>query len=78
MAVIQALCDCGFRGTVSLYDIGDGPEWCCPRCDMCHCPTAVVGPDGLTDAERKMVAEGRRLMEERHGPATTILEIRMK
>lgn len=70
--------NCGWTGRPTFYDIGDGPEWCCPNCDMCYCPTAKVGKDGLTDAERKLVEEGRRLMEERHGPATTVLEIRMK
>lgn len=26
---------CGFAGAVSTYDIGSGPEWACPSCDMC-------------------------------------------
>lgn len=78
LGTIAAVCDCGFRGQVTMYDIGDGPEWNCPSCDICHCPTAVVGSDGLTGAERKLVEEGRRMMEERHGPPDLVIDIRMK
>jgi hypothetical protein len=78
LGTIDAVCGCGFRGQVTLYDIGDGPEWNCPSCDLCHCPTAVVGADGLTDAERKLVAEARADFEERHPGAVLVGEMRMK
>lgn len=69
---------CGWTGRATFYDIGDGPEWCCPACDMCHCPTAKVGDDGLTDAERKMVAEARENFVRRHPGAELVGEIRFK
>lgn len=76
--MIDAICECGFSGKVTLYDIGDGPEWCCPQCDLCHCPTAEVGDDGLTNAERKLVAEAREHFERRHPGAQLVGEIRFK
>lgn len=26
---------CGWAGSARTYDIGSGPEWNCPACDMC-------------------------------------------
>lgn len=56
---------CHWDGNVHLYDIGDGPEWCCPQCDFCHPSNPVRGDDGMTNAERKMRAEMDRVMRER-------------
>jgi hypothetical protein len=52
--ILLACPDCGWSGTVRLYDIGDGPEWCCPSCDMCFPSNPVRGEDGLTKAERAL------------------------
>lgn len=54
VAVLLACPECGWSGTVTLYDIGDGPEWCCLGCDMCWPSNPVVGEDGLTAAERSL------------------------
>lgn len=58
-------CECSWSGVVSLYDIGDGPEWCCPSCDMCWPSNPVVGEDGKTGAQRKMEAGLAEALAER-------------
>ncbi len=68
VAVLLACPSCAWSGTVTLYNIGDGPEWCCPSCDMCWPSKPVVGEDGLTAAERSLrefAAETLRQSEER-------------
>lgn len=52
--VMLACPNCGWVGVVQLYDIGDGPEWCCRGCDQCFPSNAEVGADGLTRAERSL------------------------
>lgn len=54
---------CGWSGVVQLYDIGDGPEWCCRSCDHCFPSNPVVGGDGKTIAERTMLAAARQHLE---------------
>ena len=34
--IAPVTCDCGYVGSVSLYDIGSGLEWTCPCCDFCY------------------------------------------
>ena len=65
---VVVLCpSCDWTGTVRLYDIGDGPEWNCPSCDMCFPSNAVIGEDGLTNAERKLHELARQIQRERWG-----------
>lgn len=53
--VVRLACpSCQWDGVATLYDIGDGPEWCCPRCDLCFASNSVIGEDGLTGAERSL------------------------
>ncbi len=56
LQVLLACPGCGWSGIVILYDIGDGPEWCCSSCDMCWPSKPEVGPDGKTGAQRNMEA----------------------
>lgn len=62
MKELVACPGCGWSGLVEKYDIGDGPEWNCPTCDMCWPENAVIGADGLTNAERSMFALAREGM----------------
>jgi hypothetical protein len=32
---VRACPSCGARHDGDPYDIGDGPEFCCPTCDWC-------------------------------------------
>jgi len=66
--VVLACPGCQWSGTVTLYDIGDGPEWCCPGCDMCFPSNPVVDEEGLTGAEKNMMAavmevQARKLLD---------------
>ncbi len=65
--VLLACPDCQWSGVVRLYDIGDGPEWCCPSCDMCYPSNPVVGPDGLTNAQRDLKAMAKQFLDQRYG-----------
>lgn len=66
---VEVACNCGWVGKITPYDIGDGPEFCCPQCDWCYAPSAVVLGDGSTQATLNLEALAREHFPDSFGLA---------
>lgn len=63
---ITVTCECEWTGEVTLYDIGDGLEWCCPQCDYCTLLSPVeVDDQGFTASMREAKNIADRMMRMR-------------
>lgn len=36
LVLVRTCPNCQWSGAASTYDIGSGPEWSCPGCEMCY------------------------------------------